>query len=562
MGSESRYRLAWIVCLLLLVGFIGNSFSNYMVSRHNVRKTITESSLPLTSDNIYSVIQRDLLRPIFISSMMANDAFLREWILQGEKGVEPIQRYLSEILNEYKTVTSFLVSDITRNYYYAGGILKQVREDEPRDEWYFRVREMTEPFEINVDPDLANQDAMTIFINYRVFDFDGNYIGATGTGLTIHRVNELIEEYEERFGRQIFFAARNGKIIISPTKSKLQSYSNIREVEGLNEHADVLLQGKIDTLTYQKDGDTYFLNSRFVPELDWFLMVEQTEDFLLAPLRENFYINLAMALVITGIVGFVCISAIQRHQNKLQEAAKDLAKANADLSELNREKDDFLSLVAHDLRNPLNGILGFSEELKLNLKDADPKAKEYLGYIRSAGHQMLDLIGDILNLSFIEGFHGKLELKPCNWNQLAMAACDRFHSQAHRKNIRLDLKLDEKADIDTLTRQEWMDICLNNLVSNAIKYSPQNSTVHIETRHCGNQIEFSVRDEGPGLSPEEIRKLFGKFVRLSPKPTGEEGSTGLGLYIVRKMCQRLGAEVKVQSQPGKGSLFTIQHPLC
>lgn len=561
MISESRYRLAFIVCFLLLLGFVGNSLSNYLVSRHNVRKTISESSLPLTSDNVYSVIQRDLLQPIFISSMMANDAFLREWALNGERDVGAIQLYLNEIINEYKTVTSFFVSESTKNYYYYGGVLKQVREDEPRDEWYFRVRQMTDPFEINVDPDLANQDAMTIFVNYRVFDFDGNYIGAAGTGLTINRVNELIEEYEKRFGRHIFFTDRDGNIILRPSHSELQNYKNIREVEGLSQYADDLLHEESDKLSYTKHGETYFLNSRFVPELHWFLFVEQTEDVLLAPLRENLYFNLLLAFLLTGVVGVICISAIQRHQSKLREAAENLAKANENLSKLNREKDDFITLVAHDLRSPLNSVLGFSAELKNILSDSEPRIREYLGYIQTAGHQMLDLISDILNLSFIEGFSGELHLEPYNWNHLAASAYERFRYQAQHKNIRLILKLDEKADIEIPTRQKWMDICLNNLLSNAIKYSPQGSTVNIETRHNGGDIEIRVSDDGPGLSPEEIDKLFDKFVRLSPRPTGKEGSTGLGLYIVKKMCMRLGAKIEVQSRPGEGCTFIIRHPL-
>lgn len=178
MFQESRYRLAWMVCLLLLIGFVANSISNYMVSRHNVRKTITESSLPLTSDNIYSVIQRDLLQPIFISSMMGNDAFLREWTIAGEKDIAPIQRYLNEIVREYNTVTSFFVSENTRNYYYAGGLLKQVSEDEPRDEWYFRVRDD--------GPGLTPADQEKLFKRFmRLTPRPTGDEGSTGLGLYI-----------------------------------------------------------------------------------------------------------------------------------------------------------------------------------------------------------------------------------------------------------------------------------------------------------------------------------------------------------------------------------------
>lgn len=574
-----KYRLAWIVCLLLLAGFIANSISSYYVSRDNVRKTITDSSLPLTSDNIYSVIQRDLLQPVFISSMMANDAFLREWTIAGEQDVAPLQRYLSEIRREYETVTSFFVSEATRNYYYFGGILKQVDPDEYRDIWYFRVREMDEAFEINVDYDMANQDAMTIFVNYRVYDFDGNFIGATGTGLTVTRVNELIYEYQERFGREIFFVDRAGEIVLGPRS--IARFGDIHNVPGLDAKADALLQDRLEDFSYRRNGETYFVNSRFVPELDWFLIVEQTENQLLAPLRETLFMNLGLALLITCIVAFVCISAIRRHQHslesqneellfanraieaqkaQLQTSASELEQVNRSLAELNREKDDFLSIVAHDLRNPLNGVLGFSEEIRHRLPEGDAVVREYLEEIRTSGYHMLDLISDILNVSSIESFNGELQLNSANWNELVREACDLVAGQAARKHIELKVELDPVADTEVRTRSKWMGICFNNLLSNAIKYAPKSSTVHVRTGRGEQGWVFEVRDQGPGLRPDEINRVFDKFVRLSSKPTDGETSTGLGLYIVQKMCKRLNATVQVESEFGHGAVFRICHP--
>ena len=122
------------------------------------------SELPLTSDNVYSEIQRDLLPSIFIASLMANDTFLRSWVIGGEKDPASITRYLKEISEKYNTMTSFFVSEKSRIYYQAKGILKKVSPDSPRDVWFFRVRKMDPIYEINVDPDMANHDTMTIFL--------------------------------------------------------------------------------------------------------------------------------------------------------------------------------------------------------------------------------------------------------------------------------------------------------------------------------------------------------------------------------------------------------------
>lgn len=172
--------LSWLA-VLLVSGFLAVSLGGYYVSRDSVREGIIAHELPLAGDNVYSEIQKDLLRPIYISSVMAQDTFLRDWALDGEKDVRQITKYLNEIKTRYETITSFFISEKTRTYYHASGVLKTVRQDDPRDIWYFRVRLMQPPFEINVDPDQANRDAMTIFINYRVFDYSGNYIGVTAS---------------------------------------------------------------------------------------------------------------------------------------------------------------------------------------------------------------------------------------------------------------------------------------------------------------------------------------------------------------------------------------------
>jgi signal transduction histidine kinase len=568
---------------LLLVGFLANSISSYYVSRANVRETIIESSLPLTSDNIYSVIQRDLLRPIFISSMMANDAFLRDWTLAGEKDVGQMERYLEEIRREYGTVASFFVSEKTRNYYYWDGILKQVREDEPRDEWYFRVRQMDKPFEINVDPDMANHDALTVFVNYRVYDYAGNFIGAAGTGLTVNHVNTLIEDYEARFHREIFFVEPSGRIVLHPTASGLASYDTLADVPGLADEASLLLHTKEEQkLVYERDGKTFFINSRWVPELNWYLMVEQSEDELLSPHRSALLINILLALVITAVVSGLCLSAINIHHKRLkarhdelalknreiesqkqelERVADELAQANDALSAMNREKDEFLGIVAHDLRSPLATILGLCALMEDELKDAEGRSLEFLKDIHNCSLHLQELIGDILDISSIESFHGPLDLEPCVWNSLAMEAQGRFKSQAAAKGITLKLHLDLAGEQAVLTRGKWLAICLNNLVNNAIKYSPHGSEVWIETAVLPDgECELRVRDQGPGIADAERGKLFQKFSPLSSQPTGGESSSGLGLYIVRKMCQRLGATVELDEDSSQGCCFVIRHP--
>ncbi|HSC84846.1 MAG TPA: GGDEF domain-containing protein, partial [Pseudomonas sp.] len=158
---KTQVTLLLLLLVLLFGGFLATTLASYYASRDNIRYSIVNTELPLTSDNIYSEIQKDLIRPTLIASMMSHDTFLRDWVLAGEQDAEPMTRYLREVQEHYGAYTSFFISEKTRTYYQAKGVLKQVREGEPRDAWYFRVRNMAEPYEISVDPDLANQDRLT-----------------------------------------------------------------------------------------------------------------------------------------------------------------------------------------------------------------------------------------------------------------------------------------------------------------------------------------------------------------------------------------------------------------
>jgi hypothetical protein len=156
--STSRRKLTLLTALLLAVGSIATSFGSYAASTRSIRKSILTNQLPLTGDSVYSEVQRDLLRPVSISDQMAHDTFLRDWYFSGEKDESPIRRYLAEIKNRFNATTSFFVSDRTRNYYHPNGIIQQVDENDPDDAWYYRVKSMSAPYEINVDSDEANHE--------------------------------------------------------------------------------------------------------------------------------------------------------------------------------------------------------------------------------------------------------------------------------------------------------------------------------------------------------------------------------------------------------------------
>jgi diguanylate cyclase (GGDEF)-like protein len=315
----SKNRLTWLICLLLLVGFLATTLVSYTVSVTQLKKGFAESILPLTSDTVYSEIQKDLIRPIFIASMMASDTFLRDWALFGEKDIKQISKYLEQIKTKYQTVTSFFVSEQSGNYYHAGGLLKQVHADEPRDEWYFRVRSMEKPYELNVDRDLANGDALTFFINHRVLDYQGNYLGATGCGLSVTTIAQLLRAYEIRYQRHIFFVDPQGFVTFRAESEK--DWKAIGEVDGLRDIATTILSKESGSFSYKRDKQTYLLHSRFLPELGWYLLVEQSLDQEMRLLRKTLLINLSLCLVISLVILVVVYRTISHYQQRLERMA-------------------------------------------------------------------------------------------------------------------------------------------------------------------------------------------------------------------------------------------------
>lgn len=318
-------RKAYIVLgllLLMVVGFLATSFTSYHVANESISEQLSEQMLPLTSDNIYTEIQRDLLRPILISSVMASDTFVRDWILDGEENPQRITAYLTEIQREYDTITSYLVSDDSHTYYHSSGILKQVSAEDPADDWYFRVREMNQPYEINVDRDTADRNRLSIFINYRVLDYDGDYIGSTGVGLSLESVTQTLDAYEQRYGRTIYFTDRQGNITLTSQGNAALFNQNLRDRPDLAPQVNRLISMPSNSLAYRTaEGEQVFLNSRLVPEFNWYLIVEQEGSVQSERMRRTLWTNLAIALAIMTAVLAAAWMLMRSYQQRLEEMA-------------------------------------------------------------------------------------------------------------------------------------------------------------------------------------------------------------------------------------------------
>jgi diguanylate cyclase (GGDEF)-like protein len=354
-----KYRLLILLTLILGAGFMATSLASYLASRQAIEHGIADQTLPLTGDNIYSEIQKDMLRPVFISSLMAHDTFVRDWILAGENKPEQIVRYLAEVKKKYGAITSFLVSDKSSKYYYAEGTLKSVSPQATRDIWYYRVRAMeNSDYETNVDVDMANRDSMTIFINHRVVDYDGQFIGATGIGLTLATMSHIIDRYQARFHRNIYFVDGAG-ILVLAGKTMRNGHGNIRSLPGVNAIADQIVNQRSEPthLSYQLGRAQILVNSRFIPELGWYLVVEQNVSDEVQSLQRVFILNLAISFGVTLLVLLLTLLTVNRYQRRIER----IASTDALTGLLNRQSLELLfqraMLLSKRNEQPMSAIL-------------------------------------------------------------------------------------------------------------------------------------------------------------------------------------------------------------
>ncbi|XPF95441.1 diguanylate cyclase [Colwellia sp. RE-S-Sl-9] len=306
-----------LLAILILSGFLVTSWLSYQVASSSIEKHISTDSLPLTSDNIYSEIQHDLFRPIFISSLMAQDTFVRDWKLNGENNPEKVVKYLKEIQTKYHIVTSYFVSNASGNYYHPKGILKKVSKNDPQDNWYFSFKNTpsTQDYEINIDHDTADPNNMTVFVNYKVYDYNNNFIGVTGVGLALNTVKQLIESYQQRYQRTVYFINKIGDITLHGDnfKNELQLSKRLNN----SKLAEFILNTPSNSIHYQNEGNKIYLNSRFIEEFNWYLIVEQGVLDSEKELTKAFIINILLSLLVTAGVLIIAHIAFNRYQSKL-----------------------------------------------------------------------------------------------------------------------------------------------------------------------------------------------------------------------------------------------------
>ncbi|MEO9967962.1 MAG: GAF domain-containing sensor histidine kinase [Reichenbachiella sp.] len=245
---------------------------------------------------------------------------------------------------------------------------------------------------------------------------------------------------------------------------------------------------------------------------------------------------------------------VGQHISRL-EYEEQLDEKNKQLQELLDEREKLSSILIHDLKSPLNNLSGL-----LDLSESMTDDHVISDMMKNSLNVAFNLVTDLQEINQLE--QGLTKFKPIQLNgvEIAEIIISQFINQAQAKEINLVL-LAAKELITIESDMKLLCRALNNLVSNAIKFSPLKSTVEISVFQENEQLHYRVRDQGPGINAEDQKKLFRRFQKLSAKPTASEHSSGLGLFIVKENCKLLGADIHMESSQRKGTTFTLSVPI-
>ncbi|MDA0690271.1 MAG: hybrid sensor histidine kinase/response regulator [Nitrospinae bacterium] len=227
------------------------------------------------------------------------------------------------------------------------------------------------------------------------------------------------------------------------------------------------------------------------------------------------------------------------------------------LTEMDEMKNRFLGMAAHDLRNPLVSIRGLSELLlDENNTFSDGDVKEFIATMHDASQYMLSLVNDLLDTSVIASGNLTINLKKCSLKELVEKVVRANERLAENKQMKIQLSLEDVPEFNIDPNR--ITQVVENLLTNAIKYSSPGSNIYVSLESVDDSAKVGVRDEGPGISLEDQKKLFGGFQKLTAQPTGGESSTGLGLAIVKKMVEAHQGTLDIESQMEVGTTFSFK----
>jgi signal transduction histidine kinase len=250
------------------------------------------------------------------------------------------------------------------------------------------------------------------------------------------------------------------------------------------------------------------------------------------------------------------LGSLAHNVNRMND---ELKRLYGELEAASRHKSEFLANMSHELRTPLNAIIGFSQVMRQRFfGDINEKQEEYLDDILSSGNHLLALINDVLDLSKVEAGQVDLEVSAFSLREALERGVVMVRERATRNGVGLSLELAPGVDIIEGDERRIRQVVFN-LLSNAVKFTPPGGSIVIESARANGEVQVSVTDTGPGISPDDQERIFEEFQQTDAGAQQREG-TGLGLALSRRLVELHGGRIWVESELGNGSRFVFTLP--
>jgi signal transduction histidine kinase len=248
----------------------------------------------------------------------------------------------------------------------------------------------------------------------------------------------------------------------------------------------------------------------------------------------------------------------QSQEERVRLAREQAAREQAEAA--NRAKDEFLAVLSHELRTPLNAMLGWVRLLKTN-RDSDEIFNKAVESIERSALTQTKFVEDLLDVTRIANGNIRLTKRPITLNQIVQASVDGIRPAAEAKSITFSYDAD-RTDINVFADPERMQQIVNNLMSNAVKFTEEGGEIAVTLDKSGDEARLVVRDNGQGIAPEFLPRVFERYKQANNSTTNRKGGLGLGLAIVRHLTELHGGSITAESDgEGKGSTFTVRLPL-
>jgi PAS domain S-box-containing protein len=331
---------------------------------------------------------------------------------------------------------------------------------------------------------------------------------------------------------------------------------NKTELDWLNYTADEVIDKLDFTDVVTKESAVFF--SRLYPEFKKSGILNNVEFELKRKDGSIMPIVLSATAIYDDVGNYLMSRSTVFDISRRKDLEQKITNVNDALIQLNVEKDHFLGIAAHDLKSPVNSVLGLIKLLKRD-ENLTESQLEYLSIIERSCIGMKSLVSNLLDINKIEQGGAALQKEEIEITDLLNTQKNIFSDLALQKGIILNFE-DLTKNTSLLADKDALNRILENLISNAIKFSLSSTEVKLQVGATLKHVTFKITDQGPGINKSDLPKLFGKFQRLSARPTGGESSSGLGLSIVKELVELMKGKISVETKEQEGSTFIVEIP--